>query len=409
MDIKIKNALEQELIRQKNNIELIASENYVSEDILKLQGSIFTNKYAEGYCKKRYYGGCENVDSIEELAIKYVTELFECKYANVQPHSGSSANMAVYRALLNPGDVVMGLNLSHGGHLTHGHKASFSGQDYSIISYNLNSQTEEIDYETIEKHAIEEKPKMIIAGASAYPRKIDFKRFRKICDKCGAILMVDMAHIAGLVAARLHENPCKYADVVTSTTHKTLRGPRGGFILTNSEDIIKKINKTIFPGIQGGPLMHVIAAKAECFYEALQPSFKKYQMQVLSNIKAMEKEFLKNGVKLITNGTDNHLLLIDVNSSFNITGKKAQDILEKSNITVNKNTIVGDKEPIETSGIRIGSPAMTTKGLKEKEFSQVANMIINVLNSPDDKKIQQNVQEEVMSLLSAFPDLFKKD
>ena len=287
MDENLKKALKKEKKRQSENIELIASENYTSKYVRELQGSILTNKYAEGYPGARYYGGCEYIDIFENLAIEYVTKLFNVKYANVQPHSGSSANMAVYRALLNHGDKVLGMNLSDGGHLTHGYKLNFSGVDYTIVSYGLNKETERLDYDEIEKIAIKEKPKMIIAGASAYPRKIDFKKFREIADKVGAYLMVDMAHIAGLVAAGLHENPCKYADVVTSTTHKTLRGPRGGIILTNNEEIIKKINKVIFPGIQGGPLMHVIAGKAECFYEALQPEFKKYQEQVIKNIQKL--------------------------------------------------------------------------------------------------------------------------
>ena len=319
MDIRIEEALEKEKLRQQNNIELIASENYVSKDILKLQGSIFTNKYAEGYPNKRYYGGCINVDTVESLAIEYVTKLFDCKYANVQPHSGSSANMAVYKALLNVGDKVMGMNLSHGGHLTHGYSLNFSGLEYEIVSYDVDPKTEIIDYDKLEELAIETKPKMIIAGISAYSRIIDFKRFREIADKVGAYLMVDMAHIAGLVATGLHPSPIPYADVVTSTTHKTLRGPRGGIILTNNEEIIKKINKIVFPGIQGGPLMHVIAAKAQCFYEALQPSFKKYQEQVLKNIKALARVLSDNGLRIVSGGTDNHLILVDL-SNLNITG-----------------------------------------------------------------------------------------
>ena len=315
MDKRIKEALDNEIKRQHNNIELIASENYVSDDVLALQGSIFTNKYAEGYPGKRYYGGCVNVDVVENLAIEYLQKLFGCKYANVQPHSGSSANMAVYRALLEKGDTVMGMNLSHGGHLTHGHPINFSGTDYKIIGYDVNPKTELIDYDEVERLAKENKPKMIIAGASAYSRIIDFKRFREIADSVGAYLMVDMAHIAGLVAAGLHPNPVEYADVVTSTTHKTLRGPRGGIILTNSEEIIKKINKTIFPGIQGGPLMHVIAAKAQSFSEALDPSFKTYQEQVLKNIKALSKSLEENGFRIVSGGTDNHLILVDVTSS----------------------------------------------------------------------------------------------
>ena len=393
MDIKIKEALEKEKERQQNNIELIASENYVSKDVLTLQGSIFTNKYAEGYSGKRYYGGCVNVDTVEDLAIAYVTKLFNCKYANVQPHSGSSANMAVYKALLNIGDKVMGMNLSHGGHLTHGHPINFSGLEYEIISYDVDPETELIDYDKLEKLALETKPKMIIAGASAYSRIIDFKRFREIADKVGAYLMVDMAHIAGLVATGLHPSPIPYADVVTSTTHKTLRGPRGGIILTNNEEIIKKINKIIFPGIQGGPLMHVIAAKAECFYEALQPSFKTYQKQVLKNIKALSKVLSDNGLRIVSGGTDNHLILVDV-TSLNMTGKEAETLLDEVNITVNKNTIPFDKEsPFKTSGIRLGSPAMTTRGLKEEDFIEIGNIIIDALNGKDKEQLKLRVKK----------------
>lgn len=393
MDKKIKEALEKEKTRQQNNIELIASENYVSKDVLALQGSIFTNKYAEGYSGKRYYGGCVNVDTVEDLAITYVTKLFDCKYANVQPHSGSSANMAVYKALLNIGDKVMGMNLSHGGHLTHGHPINFSGLEYEIISYDVDAETEMIDYDKLEKLAIETKPKMIIAGASAYSRIIDFKRFREIADKVGAYLMVDMAHIAGLVATGLHPSPFPYADVVTSTTHKTLRGPRGGIILTNNEEIIKKINKIIFPGIQGGPLMHVIAAKAECFYEALQPSFKTYQEQVLKNIKALSKVLSDNGLRIVSGGTDNHLILVDV-TSLNMNGKEAETLLDEVNITVNKNTIPFDKEsPFKTSGIRLGSPAMTTRGLKEDDFVEIGNIIIDALNGKDKEQLKLRVKK----------------
>lgn len=393
MDIRIKEALEKEKIRQQNNIELIASENYTSKDVMALQGSIFTNKYAEGYSGKRYYGGCVNVDTVEDLAIEYVTKLFDCKYANVQPHSGSSANMAVYKALLNYGDKVMGMNLSHGGHLTHGHPINFSGLEYEIISYDVDSKTEMIDYDKLEKLAIETKPKMIIAGGSAYSRIIDFKRFRKIADKVGAYLMVDMAHIAGLVATGLHPSPIPYADVVTSTTHKTLRGPRGGIILTNDEEIAKKINKIVFPGIQGGPLMHVIAAKAECFYEALQPSFKKYQEQVLKNIKALAKVLSDNGLRIVSGGTDNHLILVDV-TSLNITGKEAETLLDEVNITVNKNTIPFDKEsPFKTSGIRLGSPAMTTRGLKEEDFEEIGHIIIDALHNKDKNELKLRVKK----------------
>ena len=398
MDNRLSKVVQDELKRQQTNIELIASENFVSKDILELQGSVLTNKYAEGYPGKRYYGGCENVDVAEEIAIEYATKLFNCKYANVQPHSGSSANMAVYKALLNPGDKIMGLDLDQGGHLTHGYKVSFSGKEYESISYGLNKETELIDYDEVERLAIENKPKLIVAGASAYSRIIDFERFRNIADKVGAYLMVDMAHIAGLVAAGLHPSPIGYADIVTSTTHKTLRGPRGVLILTNSEDIIKKINKTVFPGIQGGPLMHVIAAKAECFYEALDPSFKVYMEQVVKNIKAMSDTFIQNGYHVVSNGTDNHLILLDVNSKLGITGADAEDKLSRINITVNKNKIPNDTLGAkDASGIRIGSPAMTTRGLKEKDFIEIANIIIDALeNKQDEGILKERVNKIVM-------------
>ncbi len=402
MDMKIKSAIDKEYNRQQNNIELIASENYVSKDILKIQGSILTNKYAEGYPGKRYYGGCEFIDETESLAINYACQLFKCKYANVQPHSGSSANMAVYRALLNRGDKVMGMNLSHGGHLTHGHKISFSGMDYNIIDYKVNPDTELIDYDELEQIALKEKPKMIIAGASAYSRIIDFKRFREIADKVGAYLMVDMAHIAGLVGVGLHPSPIPYADVVTSTTHKTLRGPRGGLILTNNEEIIKKINKTIFPGIQGGPLMHVIGAKAECFYEALQPEFKSYMEQVLKNIKSLSNVLEQNGFRIVSGGTDNHLILVDV-SSIGFTGKEAEEILDKINITVNKNTIPYDKlSPNVTSGIRLGSAAMTTRGLKEYDFIDIGLIISEALKNKDNIEVLNKLKEKVLNITSKY-------
>ena len=408
MDKILSGALRKEAKRQEENIELIASENYVSKDILKLQGSILTNKYAEGYPGKRYYGGCQYVDIFEKKAIEYVCQLFDCKYANVQPHSGSSANMAVYRALINHGDKVMGMNLSHGGHLTHGHPINFSGLDYEIVSYNVREDMGMIDYDEVEKIALKEKPRMIIAGCSAYSRIIDFKRFREIADKCGAYLMVDMAHIAGLVAAGLHPSPIPYADVVTSTTHKTLRGPRGGVILTNSEEIIKKINKVIFPGIQGGPLMHVIAAKAQCFYEALQPEFKEYQKQVVKNMKAMADYLMSKGVKVVSNGTDNHLILVDVKSSFGLSGKMAEKVLDEIHITCNKNTIPFDTEsPFITSGIRIGSPAMTTRGLKEKEFKLIGEIIYKSLSNVDDQNIQSECREKVLDITKKFP-IYKK-
>lgn len=404
MDRELKKALELEQNRQQNNIELIASENYVSPSILELQGSILTNKYAEGYPGKRYYGGCQYIDIFENKAIEYACKLFDVKYANVQPHSGSSANMAVYRALLNNGDKVMGLNLSQGGHLTHGHAINFSGLDYQIIPYNVNPKTELIDYDELRNIALKEKPKMIIAGASAYSRIIDFKKFREIADEVGAYLMVDMAHIAGLVAVGLHPSPIPYADVVTSTTHKTLRGPRGGLILTNNEDIIKKINKVIFPGIQGGPLMHVIAAKAQCFYEALQPNFKDYQMQVLKNIKALSDTLIKEGFRIVSGGTDNHLILVDVKESIGITGKEAETILDKINITVNKNTIPYDTEsPFKTSGIRLGSPAMTTRGLKEIEFKKIGMIISKALKNKDNEEVLKDLQKEVLDLTSKYP------
>ena len=399
MDKRIREILNKEKNRQRDNIELIASENYVSNDILELQGSIFTNKYAEGYPGKRYYGGCENVDDIENLAIEYVCKLFNVKYANVQPHSGSQANMAVYRALLNHGDKIMGLNLSHGGHLTHGHKLNFSGIDYEVVSYNVDNDSEVIDYNKVREIALKEKPKMIIAGASAYPREINFKKFKDIALEVGAYLMVDMAHIAGLVATGLHMSPIPYADIVTSTTHKTLRGPRGGMILTNREDIIKKINKVVFPGVQGGPLMHVIAAKAQCFYEALQPEFKEYQLQVIKNIKTLEKVLKEEGIRLVSNGTDNHLLLLDVKNSVGITGKKAEEVLDKINITVNKNTIPNDLEsPMVTSGIRIGSPAMTTRGFKEEEFAILGKIICKFLKNYDNVEVLKQLKEEVLEL-----------
>ncbi len=404
MDPKIRKALDDEIKRQQNNIELIASENYVSKSILELQGSIFTNKYAEGYPGKRYYGGCENVDVIENLAITYATKLFNAKYANVQPHSGSSANMAVYRALLSPGDKVMGLNLSHGGHLTHGNPVNFSGLDYKFIAYNLDLETQTLDYEEIRRLTLEEHPQMIVAGASAYSRFIDFEKFRDIAHEVGAYLFVDMAHIAGLVAVGLHQNPVDYADVVTSTTHKTLRGPRGGLILTNSEEIIKKINKTIFPGIQGGPLMHVIAAKAQCFYEALQPEFRTYQEQVIKNAKVLAKTLQEEGFHLISGGTDNHLMLIDVKTTFGLTGKEAEEILDQIHITVNKNTIPNETEsPMKTSGIRLGTPAMTSRGFMESDFVKVGHLIAEALKNKDDKQLLNELKKQVIDLTKMHP------
>lgn len=400
MDKLIKKALIKEQKRQKNNIELIASENFASKDILKLQGSIFQNKYAEGYPNNRYYGGCENVDTVELLAIEYAKKIFGCNYANVQPHSGSNANLIAYNALLNSGDKIMGLDLSCGGHLTHGSKVNFSGHNFCVVNYYVDEKTGLLDYEAIREIAKEEKPKLIVAGASAYPRTIDFAKFRSIADEVGAYLMVDMAHIAGLVATGNHPSPFPYADIVTSTTHKTLRGPRGGFILTNNEEIAKKIDKTTFPYIQGGPLMHTIAAKAQCFYEALSEDFKKYQNQVIKNAQILANTLKEEGIKLITDGTDNHLLLLDVKSSLNISGQEAETVLSKINITVNKNSIPFDKEkPKVTSGIRIGTAAMTTLGFKEEQFKQVAQIISLSLKNKEDKKIQTKLKKDVKKLM----------
>ena len=400
MDTIITKALIKEQKRQKNNIELIASENFASKDILKLQGSIFQNKYAEGYPNNRYYGGCENVDTVELLAIEYAKKIFGCNYANVQPHSGSNANLIAYNALLNSGDKIMGLDLSCGGHLTHGSKVNFSGHNFCVVNYYVDEKTGLLDYEAIREIAKKEKPKLIVAGASAYPRTIDFAKFRSIADEVGAYLMVDMAHIAGLVATGNHPSPFPYADIVTSTTHKTLRGPRGGFILTNNEEIAKKIDKTTFPYIQGGPLMHTIAAKAQCFYEALSEDFKKYQNQVIKNAQILANTLKEEGIKLITDGTDNHLLLLDVKSSLNISGQEAETILSKINITVNKNSIPFDKEkPKVTSGIRIGTAAMTTLGFKEEQFKQVAQIISLSLKNKEDKKIQIKLKKDVKKLM----------
>lgn len=385
--------------RQEEGIELIASENFVSKAVMEAVGSEFTNKYAEGYVGKRYYGGCEHVDVVEKLAIERLGELFGCKYANVQPHSGSQANMAVYMALINVGDKVLGMALDQGGHLTHGHFVNFSGSLYDIVSYKLTEKGQIIDYDNIREMALKEKPKLIIAGASAYSRKIDFKKFREIADEVGAYLMVDMAHIAGLVAAGLHENPVPYAHVVTSTTHKTLRGPRGGIILSNDEDIMKKINKTIFPGIQGGPLMHVIAGKAVAFKEALSEDFKEYQKQVIKNAKIMGETLVERGFKLVSGGTDNHMFLVDLQNK-GITGKEAERLLLEADITTNKNAVPNDpQKPFVTSGIRIGTPAVTTRGMKEKEMIKIANMIADVIENKEGKKYRNEVQ----ALAAEFP------
>ncbi len=364
-DREVYDAIEAERKRQNEGIELIASENFVSKSVLEAAGSVMTNKYAEGYPDKRYYGGCECVDIVEKLAIERAKEIFDVKYVNVQPHSGSQANMGVYKALLNLGDVILGMRLDHGGHLTHGKNVNFSGKDYTVYSYSVRKEDEYIDYDEVERIAMEVKPKLIVAGASAYPRIIDFKKFREIADKVGAYLMVDMAHIAGLVAAGEHPSPIPYAHVVTTTTHKTLRGPRGGVIMTNDEEIAKKIDKAIFPGIQGGPLMHIIAAKAVAFKQALSPEFKEYQHQIVKNAKALAEVLEKGGLRLVSGGTDNHMILVDLKSSKGLTGQAVEKALDKAGITVNKNGIPYDTEkPMVTSGIRIGTPAVTTRGMK---------------------------------------------
>ncbi|MFA7561323.1 MAG: serine hydroxymethyltransferase [Candidatus Izemoplasmatales bacterium] len=403
-DNELFSVIQKELKRQQSHLELIASENFVSLAVLEADGSVLTNKYAEGYPQKRYYGGCEFVDQAEELARERIKELFNVKYANVQAHSGSTANMGAYRAILNHGDVVMGMALDQGGHLTHGHPLSFSGIDYEFHPYFVNKETEMIDYDDLEKQALEIKPKLIVAGASAYPRIIDFKRFREICDKVGAMLMVDMAHIAGLVAAKLHPNPCDYADIVTSTTHKTLRGPRGGIILTNNEEIAKNVDRVIFPGIQGGPLMHIIAAKAAAFKEALSLDFIDYQKQVVKNAKVFAEKFIELGYHVVSGGTDNHLLLLDVLSKAKMSGKKAENLLDQANITCNKNTIPYDtKKPFITSGIRLGTPAMTTRGLKEDDFVEVAVLIDMILMNPESEEILEEVKNRVKILTDKYP------
>lgn len=396
-------AIQNEYNRQNNNIELIASENFVSEAVMEAQGSVLTNKYAEGYPGRRYYGGCQFVDVTETLAIERAKELFGAEHVNVQPHSGSQANMAVYLVALDYGDTVLGMNLSHGGHLTHGAKVNFSGQFYNFVEYGVDKETERIDYEEVRRLAKENKPKLIVAGASAYPREIDFKKFKEIADEVGAKLMVDMAHIAGLVAAGLHQNPVDYADFVTTTTHKTLRGPRGGMILTKKE-YAKQIDKTIFPGIQGGPLEHVIAAKAVAFGEALQPEFKVYQQQVVKNAKVLAETLVKEGFRVVSGGTENHLVAVDVKGSFGITGKEAEEALDEVGITCNKNTIPFDQEkPFVTSGLRLGTPAATTRGFDEKDFEEVAKIISLVVQNIKDEAKLKEAAERVQALTSKHP------
>lgn len=397
-------AIKKEEHRQQETIELIASENIVSREVREAQGSVLTNKYAEGYPGKRYYGGCQYIDQVEQLAIDYAKKLFGAEYANVQPHSGSQANMAVYQALLKPGDKILGMGMDAGGHLTHGAKVNFSGKVYESYSYGLNPATEELDFDQIEQLALEINPRLIVAGASAYSKIIDWQKFRKIADEVGAYLMVDMAHIAGLVATGAHPNPVPVADVVTTTTHKTLRGPRGGMILSKSPEIGKKINSALFPGTQGGPLEHVIAGKAQAFYEDLQPQFTDYINQVVKNAAAMADEFNKSAtIRVVSGGTENHLLVIDITKT-GITGKDAQDLLDEVHITTNKESIPNDqRSPFVTSGLRIGTPAVTSRGFKEADVRQVADLIIQLLEHADDKAVKEEVAQQVHELTSKYP------
>ncbi|MBB5335069.1 serine hydroxymethyltransferase [Pectinatus brassicae] len=403
VDLEIKNAINAELTRQRNKLELIASENIVSTAVMQAQGSVLTNKYAEGYPGKRYYGGCECVDVVEQLAIDRVKKIFGANYANVQPHSGAQANTAVYFALLNPGDTILGMNLTDGGHLTHGSPVNISGTYFNVIPYGVDKETERIDYDKLQELAAEHHPKMIVAGASAYARIIDFQRLAAIAKSVNAYLMVDMAHIAGLVAAGLHPNPIEYADVVTSTTHKTLRGPRGGIILCHDAEFGKKFNKAIFPGTQGGPLMHVIAAKAVAFKEALSDEFKEYQRQIIKNARVLADSLIKNGFRIVSGGTDNHLMLVDLRSK-DITGKEAEKLLDDIGITVNKNTIPFEPlSPFVTSGIRLGTPALTTRGFKEADMEEVAAIIASVLDNPTDENVHEQARAKVKVLCQNYP------
>lgn len=402
-DPEIAKELDLELNRQRTKLELIASENIVSKAVMEAQGSVLTNKYAEGYPGKRYYGGCEYVDVVEQLAIDRAKKLFGAEYANVQPHSGAQANMAVFFALLTPGDTVMGMNLTDGGHLTHGSPVNMSGKYFKIVPYGVDKETERIDYDALEKQAEECKPKMIVAGASAYARIIDFPRLAEIAHKVGAYLMVDIAHIAGLVAAGLHPSPVPYADVVTTTTHKTLRGPRGGMILCKDAGFGKQFNKAVFPGIQGGPLMHVIAAKAVALGEALRPEFKEYAAQTIKNAKALAETLQQDGFRIVSGGTDNHLMLVDLTSK-DITGKEAQNVLDEVNITSNRNTIPFEpRSPFVTSGIRLGSPALTTRGFKEDDMREVGNIIALVLNDPTNEEKKEEARRRVAALCAKYP------
>jgi len=406
-DPEVYDSLEKEVNRQETHLELIASENFVSKAVLEAQGSVLTNKYAEGYPGKRYYGGCEFVDIAENIAIERAKKIFGAEHANVQPHSGSQANIAAYFAVLDVGDTILGMDLTHGGHLTHGSPVNFSGRFFNVVSYGVDKETEQIDYENVRKLALEHKPKMIVVGASAYPRIIDFKRFKEIADEIGAYVMVDMAHIAGLVAAGEHPNPVPHADIVTTTTHKTLRGPRGGMILSTA-DLAKKINSRVFPGMQGGPLMHTIAAKAVSFKEAMTDEFMQYQSQIVKNSKMLAKTLNKRGYKLVSGGTDNHLMLLDLTDK-ELTGKDAESALGRANITVNKNTVPFETQsPFVTSGIRIGTPAVTTRKMKEPEMEKIGNMIADVLDEIDSEKTIENVKKDVLELCARFP-LYKGD
>ena len=403
-DPELWSSIDNEMARQEDHIELIASENYTSKRVLEAQGSVLTNKYAEGYPGKRYYGGCENVDIAESLAIERAKEIYGAAFANVQPHSGASANSAVYLALCDAGDTILGMSLDHGGHLTHGAKVNFSGKTYESFQYGLDPSTGEINYEEVEKLAKENNPKMIVAGFSAYSGIVDWKRFREVADSVGAYLLVDMAHVSGLIAAGEYPSPVPFADVVTTTTHKTLRGPRGGLILAKeNEEIHKKLNSAIFPGTQGGPLMHVIAAKAVCFKEALEPSFKEYQKQVKLNAKKMANTFMERGINIVSNGTENHMFLVDLIEK-GLTGKEADDALGRANITVNKNTVPNDPQsPFVTSGLRIGTPASTTRGFKEADMSEVASWICDILDEINNEEIISEVRDKVKALCSKFP------
>ena len=403
VDTEIQEAINKELSRQRDKLEMIASENIVSKAVMQAQGSVLTNKYAEGYPGKRYYGGCEYVDVVEQLAIDRAKNLFGAEYANVQPHSGAQANTAVYFALLEPGDTILGMNLTDGGHLTHGSPVNISGKYFKIIPYGVDKETERIDYDELERLAKEHQPKLIVGGASAYSRIIDFERMAQIAKSVGAYLMIDMAHIAGLVAAGLHPSPVPYADVVTTTTHKTLRGPRGGLILCRDAEFGKQFNKAIFPGIQGGPLMHVIAAKAVAFKEALSDEFKVYQQQVLDNAKALADELVKKGFRIVSGGTDNHLMLVDLRSK-NITGKEAQFLLDEIGITANRNTIPFEPlSPFVTSGIRLGTPALTTRGLKEEDIREVADIIADVIENREDSAVIETTKAKVQAICKKFP------